>query len=248
MPEPTSTAAGIATVAVYAGATSAITAFGVPLGLRADLLFIAGFAGSLVAIILLNTVPGTGDGTWQQLARTTWRRMAVACASSLTADYLTPLAMLVAQLPEALLLGGAFAVGGGAQQVLTGVIRRLSGPPASQNPQGGTQYGLAATHPLHCGPAGAGRGPEQAGAHRATAPGLKPRERATEWLKAVAWSLLALGGAGAVISPRFPFLPARARAQRVAAIPVARASPTLPDVCVIVGFAVLIVRTRVQEG
>lgn len=97
MPEPTSTAAGIATVAAYAGATSAITAFGVPLGLRADLL-IAGFAGSLVAIILLNTVPGTGD-TWQQLARTTWRRMAVACASSLTAGYLTPLAMLVAQLP-----------------------------------------------------------------------------------------------------------------------------------------------------
>lgn len=137
MPEPTSTAAGIATVAVYAGATSAITAFGVPLGLRADLL-IAGFAGSLVAIILLNTVPGTGD-TWQQLARTTWRRLAVACASSLTAGYLTPLAMLVAQLPEAALLGGAFAVGGGAQQVLTGVIRRLSGTPASQGAQGGIQ-------------------------------------------------------------------------------------------------------------
>ena len=130
MPEPTSTAAGIATVAVYAGATSAITAFGVPLGLRADLL-IAGFAGSLVAIILLNTVPGTGD-TWQQLARTTWRRMAVACASSLTAGYLTPLAMLVAQLPEALLLGGAFAVGGGAQQVLMFAIKRLSGPPVQQ--------------------------------------------------------------------------------------------------------------------
>lgn len=59
-------------------------------------------------------------------------------------------------------------------------------------------------------------------------PGLKPRERATEWLKALAWSLLALGGSGAVIAP----------AQ----------TPTLPDVCVIVGFAVLIVRTRVKEG
>lgn len=66
-------------------------------------------------------------------------------------------------------------------------------------------------------------------------PGLKPRERATEWLKAVAWSLLALGGAGAVIAPALPFLlPAQ--------------TPTLPDVCVIVGFAVLIVRTRVKEG
>lgn len=130
MPEPvSSTAAGIATVAVAAASTSALTAFGVPLGLRADLL-IAGFAGSLVAIILLNTVPGTGD-TWRELLRTTLRRMAVAFASSLTAGYLTPLAMLVAALPESLLLGGAFAVGGGAQQVLMFAIKRLSGTPAS---------------------------------------------------------------------------------------------------------------------
>lgn len=129
MPEPvSSTAAGVATVAVAAASTSALTAFGVPLGLRADLL-IAGFAGSLVAIILLNTVPGTGD-TWRELLRTTMRRMAVAFASSLTAGYLTPLAMLVAALPESLLLGGAFAVGGGAQQVLMFAIKRLSGTPA----------------------------------------------------------------------------------------------------------------------
>lgn len=131
MPEPvSSTAAGVATVAVAAASTSALTAFGVPLGLRADLL-IAGFAGSLVAIILLNTVPGTGD-TWRELLRTTLRRMAVAFASSLTAGYLTPLAMLVAALPESLLLGGAFAVGGGAQQVLMFAIKRLSGPPVQQ--------------------------------------------------------------------------------------------------------------------
>ena len=133
--EPTTSA--VATLGGAAVSASAITAFGVPLGLRADLL-IAGFAGSLVAIILLNTVPGTSD-TWLELLRTTVRRMFVAFASSLTAGYLTPLVMLMVQLPEAALLGGAFAVGGGAQQVLTGVIRRLSGPPASQNPQGGTQ-------------------------------------------------------------------------------------------------------------
>lgn len=135
MPEPISPAA--ATFAAASAAVPALTAFGVPLGLRADLL-IAGFGGSLVAIILLNTVPGTSD-TWVELLRTTVRRMFVAFASSLTAGYLTPLVMLMVQLPEAALLGGAFAVGGGAQQVLTGVIRRLSGPPASQNPQGGTQ-------------------------------------------------------------------------------------------------------------
>ena len=114
-------------------AVPVLTAFGVSLGLRADLL-VAGFSGSLVAIILLNTVPSTGD-TWRELIRATRRRMSVACASSLTAGYLTPLAMLLANgLPEPLLLGCAFAVGGGAQQVLMFAIRRLSGqvtaPPA----------------------------------------------------------------------------------------------------------------------
>ena len=129
MPEPTTTAAGVVTVATAAVSTSMLTAFGVPLGLRVDLL-VAGFAGSLVAIILLNTVPGTGD-TWPVLLRTTLRRMAVAFASSLTAGYLTPLAMLLAQVPESLLLGAAFAVGGGAQQVLMFAIRRLAGQPAA---------------------------------------------------------------------------------------------------------------------
>ena len=139
MPEPTTvTSVAVATVAAAAASTTAITAFGVPLGLRADLL-VAGFAGALVAIILLGTVPSTGD-TWRELLRTTLRRMAFACASSLTAGYLAPLAMLVAQLPEALLLGGAFAVGGGAQQVLLFAIRRLSGT-AQVPPGGGAQGG-----------------------------------------------------------------------------------------------------------
>lgn len=129
MPEPTSSAAGVATLAVGATATTALSAFGVPLGLRADLL-IAGFAGSLVAIVLLNSVPSMGD-TWQHLVRTTLRRMFVAFASSLTAGYLTPLALLIASVPESLLLGGAFAVGGGAQQVLITSIRRVAGAPHS---------------------------------------------------------------------------------------------------------------------
>lgn len=61
--------------------------------------------------------------------------------------------------------------------------------------------------------------------------GLAARERATEWLKAAAWLLLALGAGGGLARP-FLGLPA----------------PLLPDVCVVAGFAVLIVRTRVKEG
>jgi len=127
MPEPASTAA--ATIAAAAATVPVLTAFGVPLGLRADVL-IAGFSGSLVAIVLLNLVPGTGD-TWPNLLRTALRRMAVAMASSLTAGYITPLALLLANVPEALLLSGAFAVGAGAQQVLMFAVRRLSGQAAA---------------------------------------------------------------------------------------------------------------------
>lgn len=124
MAEPTSTA--IVTLAAATVALPTLTAFGVPLGLRADLL-IAGFAGSLVAITLLNTVPSGGD-TWRELWRTSVRRMMVAMASSLTAGYLTPLALLLANLPDALVLSGAFAVGCGAQKVLVFAIQRFSGP------------------------------------------------------------------------------------------------------------------------
>lgn len=102
-----------------------LTAFGVPLGLRADVL-IAGFFGSLVAIILLNSVPSTGD-TWEQLLRTTLRRMFVAFASSVTAGYLTPLVLLMANMPDTLLLSVAFATGGGAQKVLMTIISRVTG-------------------------------------------------------------------------------------------------------------------------
>lgn len=121
MPEPTTTA--IVTLGSAAVASTALAAFGVPLGLRADLL-IAGFSGSLVAIILLNTVPQMDD-TWLGLVRTSARRMAVACTSSITAGYLTPLALLVANMPESLLLSMAFLVGAFAQKVLGSYARKF---------------------------------------------------------------------------------------------------------------------------
>lgn len=119
MPEPTTTAT--ATVAAASIAVPALTAFGMPLGLRPDVL-IAGFSGALVAIVLLNSVPSSGD-TWRELLRTTGRRIAVAVASSLTAGYLVPLTPAV----DGGLLGLAFVAGAGAQQVLRAAIERFGG-------------------------------------------------------------------------------------------------------------------------
>ena len=52
-----------------------------------------------------------------------------------------------------------------------------------------------------------------------------------EWLKAIAWALLAVGGAGAMVTPLLPI-----------------EKPTLQDATTMLGFAVLIVRTRIKEG
>lgn len=124
MVEPTTTTA--ATLAAGSIAVPALTIAGIPLGLRPEIL-IAGFSGALVAIILLNSVPSTGD-TWSALLRTTLRRMMVALASSLTAGYLEPMVMLIGQLPDAAQLGSAFAVGGCAQRVLLSVLARIVPP------------------------------------------------------------------------------------------------------------------------
>lgn len=64
-----------------------------------------------------------------------------------------------------------------------------------------------------------------------TRPGICKRERLLAWLKAVAWGLLAIGGAGAVITPLMQM-----------------DAPSLQDMCILLGSAVLIVRTRIKEG
>lgn len=125
MPEPASAAAS--TLLAASVTVPPLTVLGISLGLRPDIL-IAGFAGSLVAITLLNTVP-VSDKTLAGMVQSTIRRVMVAFASSLTAGYLTPLFMLVSNLPEPLLLGSAFLVGGGAQQVLASMISRFAGKP-----------------------------------------------------------------------------------------------------------------------
>lgn len=129
MPEPTTSTA--ATLAAATLTVPAITAFGVPLGLRVDVLM-AGFGGALAAVILFNSVPATGD-TWLELLRTTLRRMAVVLASTITAGYLTPMASIAAGLSDPNTLGTAFAVGGGARWVLQWAIRRITSMGAQPN-------------------------------------------------------------------------------------------------------------------
>ncbi len=123
MPEPTTTTLGAATLAATGTTLPVIVAFGVPLGLRVDVL-VAGFFGSLVMIILFNSVPPSGD-TWRELVRTTVRRMFVALASSLTAGYLTPVVLEVLTLSLPMVVSLAFVVGAAAQKVLQAFIRRL---------------------------------------------------------------------------------------------------------------------------
>lgn len=126
MPEPISVAS--ATLAGATVAVPALTLLGVPLGLRPDVL-IAGFAGAIAAIGLLNAVPSTGD-TWRELLRTSARRIGFAVASALTAGYLAP----AAQVPEGFMLGAAFVVGAGAQQALRWAIKLRTGGQQPEQP------------------------------------------------------------------------------------------------------------------
>ena len=74
------------------------------------------------------------------------------------------------------------------------------------------------------------------------APGLTQHERLVNSLKAVAWCLLALGAGGGLIAPALLHLGVQPDAYRELM------RPTLAETAVMLGFAVLIVRTRVKEG
>ena len=76
-------------------------------------------------------------------------------------------------------------------------------------------------------------------------PGLCKHQRLVDSLKALAWLLLALGAAGALAAPVLLML----GAQAVQLHGWLRMGPPTLDQClVLLGFAVLIVRTRVKEG
>lgn len=75
--------------------------------------------------------------------------------------------------------------------------------------------------------------------------GLAPLERLCEVLKALAWWLLALGAGGALAAPMLLTLGIRPDAMDAL---MRLDDPTLAETCVLLGFAVLIVRTRFKEG
>lgn len=77
------------------------------------------------------------------------------------------------------------------------------------------------------------------------APGLTPHDRLVDGLKALAWLLLALGAGGAIATP---LLLAFGMQSAPSVLLQRLEAPTLCDTAVLLGFAVLIVRTRVKEG
>jgi len=80
---------------------------------------------------------------------------------------------------------------------------------------------------------------------RPFAPGLHAHDRLVDGLKALAWLLLALGAGGAMAAPA---LLAIGVTETAAGHLMRLERPTLDQTLVLLGFAVLIVRTRVKEG
>lgn len=73
------------------------------------------------------------------------------------------------------------------------------------------------------------------------APGMTGHARLVDGLKALAWVLLAIGAAGALAAPvLFSF--------GIQSQQLLHKTPSLAETAVLVGFAVLIVRTRLKEG
>lgn len=139
-PEPTSS------IAMTVTASAILTIAGVSTGLRPEQL-LAGFGGALAAILLLDSVPSTGD-TLRELLRTTARRVGVAVGSAVTAGYVGQLVGVIDNvlpppllMPKEFSLGIVFVVGAGAKRVLAALIDRSvdkargtnSGVPAKPN-------------------------------------------------------------------------------------------------------------------
>ena len=140
LPEPTTTASAAVAAAVPALAVPLVTLLGINTGLRPDLL-LAGFFGGLVAISVLDSVPGATD-TWRTLLATSVQRLFSMVSSALIAAYLAPIsAPLVSWLPagmaDSALLAVAFGFGAGGQRLLRKFLTRLENTLAGVQPAAG---------------------------------------------------------------------------------------------------------------
>ena len=77
------------------------------------------------------------------------------------------------------------------------------------------------------------------------APGMTRHDRMVDGLKALAWILLAICAGGAVATPVLTAMGVHAHPWNQF---ISHQQPTLAETSVLLGFAVLIVRTRVKEG
>lgn len=74
--------------------------------------------------------------------------------------------------------------------------------------------------------------------------GLTVHQRVVDGLKALAWTLLAIGAGGVVATPLLCLFGINSLS-----FPVMRpGAPTFEATAILLGFAVLIIRTRVKEG
>jgi hypothetical protein len=74
--------------------------------------------------------------------------------------------------------------------------------------------------------------------------GLTPHQRVVDGLKALAWTLLAIGAGGAVATPLLALM-----GINNLNLPLMRPGPpTFESTAILLGSAVLIIRTRVKEG
>lgn len=123
MPDAVGGVVATSTLAVSAVAVPVLSVAGVSLGLRGDVLF-AGFAGSIAAMALLNSVPRMGNKP-REIVCTVARRFSVSIGSSVTAAYTAPLLGLVNNIPDELVLSVAFVAGAGAMHILPWLIERF---------------------------------------------------------------------------------------------------------------------------
>lgn len=76
------------------------------------------------------------------------------------------------------------------------------------------------------------------------APGLTPHQRLLASLKALAWAFFALGAGGGLATPVLGELGIYSTTSQL----ILHQAPSIAETAVMVGFAILIIRTRLKEG